>query len=58
MSQQLLHVMPYFEGDNTNPYEYERALSDVKGLHDWAQMYWHAMDDSNDMLGCEETANA
>ena len=58
MSQHLLRVKQYFAGGNTNPYDYERALSDVKSLHDWAQTCWHAMDDSNDVLGCEETAIA
>jgi len=58
MSQHLLRTLQYFKGGNINPYNFERALNDVVNLNNWAQTCWHAMEDSNDVLGCEETSKA
>lgn len=58
MSQHLLRVIRYFGGLEENPYEVKRALTDVLNLNKWAHAIQADSDDSDDVLGLQESANA
>lgn len=53
MSQHLLRAMHYFQGSQSNPYDFERGLSDVMRLNEWAQTSWSDMEDSDINLGSD-----
>lgn len=58
MSQHLLRAVRHFGGLEPNPYRVERALADVIRLHEWSQTGWYDMEDSDEILGREDVAEA
>jgi hypothetical protein len=54
----LLRAIRYFNGEELNPYSVQRALADVMQLHEWSQNGWYDMDDSNEILGQKDIAEA
>ena len=58
MSQHLLRAIRYFNGEELNPYSVQRALADVMQLHEWSQNGYYDMDDSNEILGQKDIAEA
>lgn len=58
MSQHLLRAVRHFNDMEPNPYSAQRALADVMRLHEWSQTGWYDMDDSNEILGQKDIAEA
>ena len=58
MSQHLLRAIRHFNCLEPNPYSAERALVDVTRLHEWSRTGWYDMDDSNEILGRKDIAEA
>ena len=58
MSQHLLRAVQHFGRLKSNPYSVERALADVIRLHEWSQFGWYDMEDSDEILGREDIAEA
>lgn len=56
MSQHLQKIVSYFRGESPNPYDVDRAINDVKRLHQWAEYGWSINHDSEEYLGTEDIA--
>jgi hypothetical protein len=56
MSQHLQKITSYFRGETSNPYDADRAIEDVKKLHEWAIYGWNSNQDSEEYLGRKEIA--
>ena len=58
MTQHLRRAIQCFRGAGSNPYSVQRAMQDVIKLHEWARSGWLDMDDSDEVLGSDEVAQA